>query len=73
MLVLSSGYNRGTWESMAAVQSSPAADQAATPSARLYEIDKRTPVPLTPMMANHQKSNLRDHLVAVQEIGAALA
>jgi hypothetical protein len=31
------------------------------------------PVPLLPMMANHQKQNMRDHLVAVQEIVAAIA
>ncbi|HEY6559065.1 MAG TPA: hypothetical protein VI072_17395 [Polyangiaceae bacterium] len=36
-------------------------------------MDTRTPVPLLPMMANHQKQNMRDHLVAVQEIVTALA
>lgn len=36
-------------------------------------MDTRAPVPLLPMMANHQKQNMRDHLVAVQEIVAALA
>jgi hypothetical protein len=36
-------------------------------------IDKRIPVPLGPMMANHQKQNMRDHLLAVQEIATALA
>ncbi len=39
----------------------------------LYAMDTRAPVPLLPMMANHQKQNMRDHLVAVQEIVAALA
>lgn len=39
----------------------------------LEAIDKRAPVPLLPMMANHQKQNMRDHLVAVQEIVSALA
>ncbi|MCC6623126.1 MAG: cytochrome c [Deltaproteobacteria bacterium] len=29
-------------------------------------------MPLLPMMANHQKQNMRDHLVAVQEIVVAL-
>lgn len=38
----------------------------------LDAMDKRTPVPLLPMMANHQKQNMRDHLVAVQEIVVAL-
>jgi hypothetical protein len=36
-------------------------------------MDRRTPVPLLPMMANHQKQNMRDHLRAVQEIVTAVA
>jgi cytochrome c556 len=36
-------------------------------------LDTRTPLPLTAMMAEHQKQNMRDHLAAVQEIVAALA
>jgi hypothetical protein len=36
-------------------------------------MDMRTPVPMVPMMANHQKENMRDHLFAVQEIVLALA
>ena len=36
-------------------------------------LDARTPVPLLPMMANHQKQNMRDHLSAVQEIVGASA
>ena len=39
----------------------------------LDAMDTRTPVPLLPMMADHQKRNMRDHLLAVQEIVAALA
>jgi hypothetical protein len=31
-------------------------------------MDTRVPVPLLPMMANHQKQNMRDHLHAVQDI-----
>jgi hypothetical protein len=41
--------------------------------AALDRLDTRVPVPLLPMMANHQKQNMRDHLVAVQEITTALA
>jgi hypothetical protein len=37
------------------------------------DLDTRTPVPLLPMMANHQKQNMRDHLLAVQEIVAGAA
>ncbi len=50
--------------------------QAGTPESPgvvLDELDARAPIPLLPMMANHQKENMRDHLVAVQEIVAALA
>lgn len=48
----------------------PAASAAAD---TLDEIDTRSPVPLLPMMANHQKQNMREHLLAVQQIVAALA
>ena len=48
---------------------------AATPSAAelAAKMDTRTPVPLLPMMAEHQKQQMRSHLGAVQEIVAALA
>lgn len=49
-----------------------ALDPVGTPADALDQMDKRSPVPLLPMMANHQKANMRDHLVAVQEIVAAL-
>jgi hypothetical protein len=39
--------------------------------APLDQLDTRVPLPLLPMMANHQKQNMRDHLVAVQEIERA--
>ncbi len=39
----------------------------------LDAMDKRKPVPLLPMMAHHQKQEMRDHLLAVQEIVAALS
>lgn len=41
--------------------------------AALDALDARTPVPLLPMMADHQKRNMRDHLLAVQEIATAAA
>lgn len=44
-----------------------------TASDVLDRMDPRVPVPLLPMMANHQKQSMRDHLVAVQEIVTALA
>lgn len=55
--------------------SSAATAAGAPPSAAdtLDRMDTRAPVPLLPMMANHQKQNMRDHLVAVQQIVAAIA
>ncbi|MFW6053685.1 MAG: hypothetical protein ACOC9J_02620 [Persicimonas sp.] len=38
-----------------------------------HDMDTRKPVPLTPMMANHQLENMRDHLLAVQQIVGAAA
>jgi len=35
-------------------------------------MDTRVPVPLLPMMANHQKQNMRAHLHAIQEIVGAV-
>lgn len=52
---------------------SPIAPVRASAADALDTMDTRTPVPLLPMMANHQKQNMREHLVAVQEIVAALA
>jgi len=44
-----------------------------SPSESLDELDQRRPVPLLPMMAKHQKENMREHLQAVQEVVAAAA
>jgi len=49
----------------------PPAELAAQRS--LDAMDQRRPVPLLPVMAHHQKENMRDHLAAVEEIVAALA
>lgn len=52
----------------------PAASVNVKPAQTMLDsIDERTPVPLLPMMANHQKQNMRDHLLVVQEITAAIA
>jgi hypothetical protein len=52
----------------------PGAPQPAPSSAAalLDALDSRVPVPLLPMMANHQKQNMRDHLTAVQRIVGAV-
>jgi len=45
----------------------------ASASEALDRLDQRRPVPLLPMMAAHQKQNMREHLQAVQEVIAAVA
>lgn len=45
----------------------------ADPAMELERMDQRTPVPLSPHMALHQKQNMRDHLEAIQAIVAGLA
>jgi hypothetical protein len=52
---------------------SAAARSSATPQSMLDALDRRRPVPLLPMMADHQKRNMREHLEAVQEVVAAAA
>jgi len=39
----------------------------------LDRLDQRKPLPLLPMMANHQKQSMRDHLTVVQEVVSATA
>ena len=46
--------------------------QRKSPADELDQLDGRSPVPLLPMMAQHQKQNMRDHLAVVQEVVAAL-
>lgn len=48
--------------------SSASPKPSSSPQAVLDGLDSRVPLPLLPMMANHQKQNMRDHLTAVQEI-----
>lgn len=63
-----------------ATSASPAASSSLSTQAgssgvqvALDALDPRAPVPLLPMMAIHQKQNMRDHLLAVQEIVSAMA
>jgi cytochrome c556 len=53
-----------------AKQDPPAPAAKSAPAAN--NMDSRTPLPLTAMMATHQKQEMRDHLRVVQEITAAL-
>lgn len=55
----------------AAKPSAPAPHQPSAVDA-LNAMDPRTPVPLQPMMAWHQKQNMQAHLVAIMGIVAAL-
>lgn len=43
------------------------------PMSKMSSVDARQPLFMLPMMADHQKQNMRDHLAAVNEIVAALA
>lgn len=45
----------------------------STPVEVLERLDGRQPLPLLPMMAHHQKENMREHLVAVRDVVAATA
>jgi len=60
-----------------ATSSSPESKRTPAATASVGEsldrLDLRSAVPLLPIMANHQKQNMRDHLLAVQEIIAGLA
>ncbi|HKO46149.1 MAG TPA: cytochrome c [Polyangiaceae bacterium] len=49
------------------------ASTALSLNAALDKLDQRRPVPLLPMMAQHQKANMREHLEAVQEVVAGAA
>jgi hypothetical protein len=44
-----------------------------SPAEELNQLDTRTPVPMPPYMALHQKQNMREHLEAVQGIMAGLS
>ena len=59
----------GPARALAAAAPEPA---APGPVAALDAMDARVPVPLLPMMANHQKESMRAHLAAVQGIVAAV-
>lgn len=72
-LALLAACSRDAPPTPAATSSAPATPAVSSAADALDRMDTRTPVPLLPMMANHQKQNMRDHLVAVQEIVTALA
>jgi hypothetical protein len=59
--------------SRAGVSSMASPTGTCAAQAELAQLDTRSPVPLPPVMANHQKQNMREHLMAVQEIAKAAA
>ena len=69
VLVALAGCHGGRGRAPTTSAPEPAAPPA---SAVLDSMDTRVPVPLLPMMANHQKANMRAHLAAVQEIVTAV-
>ncbi|GMU45670.1 MAG: hypothetical protein AMXMBFR26_04520 [Porticoccaceae bacterium] len=69
MTMISAALGAGLFFFGCVVAAAPA-DHAGTPAARG---DARQPLYLLPMMAEHQKQNMRDHLAAVNGIVAALA
>jgi len=73
VLAIGGACSRESQPSPAATSSAATAPSAPLAADALDRMDTRAPVPLLPMMANHQKQNMRDHLVAVQEIVSALA
>ncbi len=73
MVAFLSACSRESPPAPATAPSAAAAPSAASAPEALDRMDRRAPVPLLPMMANHQKQSMRDHLVAVQAIIAAIA
>ena len=69
-LLLSGCGDAPSAEPPAAVAAQPV---STSPVDALNAMDTRTPVPLQPMMAWHQKQNMQEHLVAIQRITAALS
>ena len=63
----------GATDPAAAVVAAATASGACAAERELAGMDDRIPVPLLPRMADHQKRNMRDHLLAVQEIVVAAA
>lgn len=60
-------------EGCAGEHASATSASGASPWESLHAMDGRAPLHLLPMMANHQKVEMREHLEAVQEIVDALA
>jgi cytochrome c556 len=73
-LAVTAACSRSAPEAKAEAEPSPQATPKATPASNTAaaNLDGRKALPLTAMMANHQKQEMRDHLAVVQEISIAL-
>jgi cytochrome c556 len=69
--VIAGGCTKSSAEKAEPAESTAAPTMAVTTHG--VGVDARTPLPLTAMMASHQKQEMRDHLRAVQEITVALS
>ena len=65
--------HRGESPAAQTATTTPSVADAYSPIAALNDMDNRTPVPLQPIMAWHQKQNMQQHLVAIQRIIDGLA
>lgn len=65
--------NRGAPSQGTKPESAPEPANPETANAALARLDPRTPVPLTPMMAWHQKQNMMEHLEAIAGVVQGLA
>ena len=73
LILGATGCRRGPSSVPVRVPVPPAPNPVATSAAAVFDaLDTRVPVPLLPVMANHQKQNMREHLAAVQEIIGAV-
>jgi Cytochrome C' len=72
LLLVSSCRSTSSAPAPTTTATTEAAPARKSPADRLDELDARQAVPLLPMMAQHQKQNMREHLTVVQEVVAAL-
>jgi hypothetical protein len=73
-LCLACKSNREAAESPVATASASSSEgRIGTPHDDLDRLDQRRGVPLLPIMAQHQKQNMREHLEAVRDVVAAAA
>ena len=75
LLAIAACKGEGAAQTVAHEQTQPVASAPGVcqPMEDLAALDPRTPVPLQPMMAWHQKQNMMEHLVAIQRITDGLA